>query len=146
VIRAADLLMPDGQMMVLCPNYFVPYESHFGIPILFGPRATKKIFAQRIALVEQATNSSGLWQSINFISVPAFRRHCRAQNLEVVFERGMLAKMLDRLSTDSEFATRQAGIAGIARVFRALGGVWLGRRLPPFLDPYMKAIVQVRKK
>ncbi|SDY41898.1 Cyclopropane fatty-acyl-phospholipid synthase [Jannaschia faecimaris] len=144
VNRVAALLAPQGQMLVLCPNYLVPYEPHFGIPTLYSADLAKKVFARRIAQVEQVTNSAGLWESINFISVPAFRRHCRAMTLDVTFERGMLAKMLDRLGTDPEFAARQAGIAGIARLFRALGGIWLSRRLPPDLDPYMKAHVRLR--
>jgi len=145
VNRVAALLSSQGKMLVLCPNYLVPYEPHFSIPILFSPALTQKVFASKIAQVEKFSNCVGLWESINFISVPAFRRHCRAMSLDVTFERGMLAKMLERLGTDPEFAARQKGIAGIARVFRSLGGVWLGRRLPPELDPYMKVHVRLRK-
>ena len=144
VTRVAALLAPKGQMLVLCPNYLIPYEPHFGIPILITSGLTKKVFAHRISEVEERTNSSGLWDSINFISVPAFRRHCRAMSLDVMFDCGMLAKMVERLGTDPEFAARQSGIAGIARLFRALGGTRIARLLPPDMDPYMKAHVRLR--
>ena len=145
VDRVSRLLAPSGQMLVLCPNYLVPYEPHFGIPLLWSPGLTRRVFARRIADVERRTASAGLWDSLNFITVPALRRHCRQKGLAVSFEKGMLAKMLQRLGTDPEFAARQAGIAGLAKMVRALGGGVIGRFLIPDLDPYMKATITLRR-
>ena len=37
-----------GAMIHMCPNYFVPYEPHFGIPLIpFAPRATQRFFRAR---------------------------------------------------------------------------------------------------
>lgn len=144
VDQVAKLLAPTGQMLVLCPNYLVPYEPHFGIPLFWSPRLTRRVFARRIEQVEHRTGSAGLWESLNFITVPALRRHCRQRGLSVSFEKGMLAKMLLRLGSDPEFAARQAGIAWLAKMMRALGGVWIGQHLPADIDPYMKATVRLR--
>lgn len=145
VDQVSRLLAPEGQMLVLCPNYLVPYEPHFAIPILGTPAVTRRVFSRKIAQVESRTRSAGLWDSLNFITVPAMRRHCKSRRLVVSFEKGMLAKMLQRLSSDPEFAARQAGIAWLAKMLRALGGVWIGQHLPADLDPYMKATIRLRR-
>lgn len=144
VQQVAHLLAPKGKMLVLCPNYRVPYEPHFGIPVIGSPALTYRLFRNRIAHVEHVNNADGLWRSINFISVPALRRQCRELNLMAHFERGMLAKMLVRLTADPEFSARQARIAGFAQLFRKLGGVALVRAMPADLDPYMKAYIAHR--
>ena len=145
VDRVAKLLAPTGQMLVLCPNYLVPYEPHFGIPLLWSPRLTRRVFAGRIEQVERRTGSAGLWESLNFITVPALRRHCQQLGLSVSFEQGMLAKMLQRLGRDPQFAARQAGIAWLAKMMRAVGGMWICQRLPADIAPYMKATIRLRR-
>ena len=35
---ASKNLNENGQFIVLCPNYGIPYESHFKIPIIFNKR------------------------------------------------------------------------------------------------------------
>lgn len=139
---SAGLLSPAGQMVVLCPNYAVPYESHFRIPILLSPGFTRRIFAKHIERLEDETGARGLWDSLNFISVPEVRRHCKALGLEVAFDTGVMVRMLQRLDTDPEFARRQAVVAGFARFLRRMGTGWVLQRLPAAISPYMKAVIQ----
>ncbi len=41
----ASVLAPGGTMVHLCPNYLIPYEPHFGIPLVpFHPRITRICF------------------------------------------------------------------------------------------------------
>jgi SAM-dependent methyltransferase len=143
VDRAVALLNEGGRMIILCPNYSVPYEPHFAIPIIGGPQLTRRLFDKRIARIEAQTDSAGLWKSINFISVPALKSHCGLRGIDVSFDRGVMARMLDRLDMDPEFAKRQSAVAGIARVLRRLGAGWLLKRLPARFSPYMKAEVRV---
>lgn len=142
LLVGAGLLSPSGQMVILCPNYSVPYESHFRIPILFSPSLTRHVFARHIKRLEVETGAQGLWASLNFITVPAVRRHCDAHGLTVVFDRGVMSRMLQRLETDPEFARRQAPLAGLARLLRRAGAGWLLQRVPAALSPYMKAVIQ----
>ena len=137
--RATALLDTGGRMIILCPNYAVPYEPHFAIPIIGGPQMTRRLFRKRIAAVEERADSAGLWESLNFISVPALESHCKARGIHVVFDRGVMARMLDRLDTDPEFAKRQSAVAAVARLLRRLGAGWFLQRVPARWSPYMKA-------
>jgi len=139
--RALALLKPGGRMIVLCPNYSVPYESHFGIPIVFSPAVTRRLFDRRIRQVEKQADADGLWLSLNFITAPALQRHCRGRQIALEFDRDVMARMLERLDTDPEFAARQATVAGIARLLRRLGLGRLLSWLPPAFSPYMKAVL-----
>jgi SAM-dependent methyltransferase len=143
--RSVALLAPGGRILVLCPNYAFPYESHFGIPIIVGPGVTRRLFRRRIDHLERVLDASSLWDSLNFITVGAFRRECRAQGLEVAFDRQIMTRMLARLDTDAEFAARQGAMARIARVLARAGAGRLLEILPADLGPYMKAIVRVTR-
>lgn len=142
VLAGADLLSPAGQMTILCPNYAVPYEPHFRIPVLLSASLTRRVFARHIEKVETEIGAQGLWTSLNFISVPAVRRHCRTHGLVVTFDTGVMARMLLRLDTDPEFARRQAAVAGVARLLRRSGAGWLLQRIPAAFSPYMKAVIR----
>ena len=144
VLNGAGLLSKAGQMVILCPNYAVPYEPHFRIPILVSKKMTRRIFARPIEKLETESNAKGLWNSLNFITVPQMRQHCRAHGLGLVFDTGVMSRMLDRLDTDPEFARRQAAVAGIARLLKRCGAGWFLQRLPAAFSPYMKALVSAR--
>lgn len=141
VDNCLTLLVPSGRLLILCPNYSVPYESHFRIPILFNPAFTRRVFSKHIERIEEETGAHGLWNSLNFITVPALKRHCRKNHVAVRFDRGMLARMLARLDTDPEFAKRQAAIAGTARFMRRIGLGKLSEMMPAAVGPYMKAML-----
>ena len=77
-----SVLAPAGSMVHTCPNYHVPYEPHFGIPLVPGvPSATRFVLPGRIA-------SSGLWRSLNFVTSTGLRRTARRAGLTVEFEPG----------------------------------------------------------
>ena len=141
VDKTMSLLSDNGRAVIICPNYAVPYEPHFGIPVLGTPSLTALVFASRIEKVEKAANASGLWDSLNFISAPALARHARKQGYRLSFDNEIMARMFARLDHDPDFATRQSGVLAIAKLARGIG---LGRLLahaPAFASPYMKATI-----
>jgi len=142
VANSTALLTPKGAIIVLCPNYAIPYEPHFGIPIVGGPVRTRQLFARHIEKVEQEVDAHGLWNSLNFITVPALSRECHRLGIDLTFDRGVMARMLLRLDSDPEFRTRQATIAGLARLLRVLGVGRLSQCLPARFSPYMKAFIR----
>lgn len=144
--RACSLLAPGGSIIILCPNYAIPYEPHFSIPILFSGPLTHKLLHRHIERIERERDAAGLWQSLNFITVPQMRRHCRGRGYGLSFDKRMLGNMLDRLDTDAEFAARQANIARLARWLNRLGVGALSRRMPASLSPYMKATVTAQRR
>jgi SAM-dependent methyltransferase len=111
----ARVLAPQGVMVHHCPNYFIPYEPHLGIPLApFAPRATAAIFRRKIAARRD------LWDGLNFVTAADLRRIARRENLVVEFERGVLASSLRRLKTDAVFAARHPAARFAARLAPAL--------------------------
>lgn len=143
--RLCDMLTPNGQMIILCPNYTVPYESHFGIPMIGGPRLTKRLFSARIKHVEKTCDAEGLWDSLNFIKSTQLAQAARDKGVTLQFDRTIMTRMFRRLTTDAEFSERQGAIAGIARGMFRFG---LGSVLdisPVRCLPYMKARVSLTR-
>lgn len=121
----ASVLSPSGLSIHSCPNYSVPFEPHFRIPLLpVRPKWTEAVLPRRIS-------DSGLWKSLNFIRAADVERSARQLRLRLVFRQGALAASLDRLSDDPEFRDRHRLLARLAPLLKRLGIVALVRRLPP---------------
>ena len=128
----ARVLAPGGAMIHMCPNYFVPYEPHFGIPLIpFAPRATQRLFPRTVK------KYPGIWEELNFISARRVRALARANALTAEFERGVLSRMLRRATGDAHFRARQGGAAALGqRAVSGLGLAGLIERLPgEYLTP-----------
>ena len=118
------LLRPGGVMVHNCPNYDVPYEPHFGIPLVpIRPASTARVLPGSIT-------STGLWESLNFVTAREVRRIAARQGATVTFERGLLGDAIDRF-TEPEFAARHPALGRVAGVLGALTPAL--RRLPPGL-------------
>lgn len=116
------LLSADGYMIHHCPNYTVPYEPHFGVPLLpVRPELTGALLPERIS-------SSGLWSSLNFVTASDVLRIGSRHGADVALEGGLLADAVQRL-TEPEFGQRHPGLRRVARAVGPL--VPLLRRLPP---------------
>lgn len=132
----ASVLVPGGRMWHTCPNYIVPYEPHFGIPLLpLFPQTTHLLLPRRISEGE-------LWRSLNFVTYFGLRRLARENNLSSTFRGGTMADALRRLDSDGEFAARQSGIASaIYRILKAVGCVSAIEALPAAMStPMMVAM------
>lgn len=94
-----EILADGGVMIHHCPNYRVPYEPHFGIPLLpWRPAATARLLPDRIT-------ASGLWASLNFVTARTVTDAGETCGANVEFEQGMLADAFDRLR-EPEFGDR----------------------------------------
>jgi SAM-dependent methyltransferase len=128
----ASVLAPKGRMSHTCPNYSVPYEPHFGLPLVpLFPRATGVLLPSRIC-------RGDLWRSLNFITYFQVKRFARKNGLRVLFRKGTLADAFARFDSDSEFAARQSGLAAeLYRVLKAIGLISTVSHLPPALSTPM---------
>jgi SAM-dependent methyltransferase len=134
----ASVLAPNGRMWHTCPNYTVPYEPHFSIPLVpFRPAATKWLLPRRITDGE-------LWRGLNFVTARQLVRLGRACDLTVSFERGTMVNSLLRLGTDSEFARRQAALGRAAHLLRKTRLMGVVGAIPPALSTPM-AVEMVRR-
>jgi SAM-dependent methyltransferase len=132
----ASVLSPGGRMWHACPNYVVPYEPHFGLPLIpLLPRATQLLLPRRIS-------ASDLWLSLNFITYFSLKRLAHANGLTTKFRAGTMAEALRRLDSDDEFAARQSGIASrVYRLLKMIGGVSAIEALPAAVStPMMVAM------
>tara|TARA_R110002072_G_scaffold24628_3_gene83508 strand:- start:496 stop:1320 length:825 start_codon:yes stop_codon:yes gene_type:complete len=144
--RAMDIcismLKPGGKLVILCPNYNIPYESHFSLPVVFGKSFTQKIFAGTIRKIEEKLDAQGLWQSLNFIKASQIKRFCTQKGYGCDFDRAIMGRMLDRLEVDPEFRERQNTLARIAVLANRLGAGRLFEYLPERFGAYMKIVVK----
>lgn len=136
----SHMLKDGGQFIVLCPNYSFPYESHFRIPIVANKSLTHRVFKKTIADLEAASDTAGLWNSLNFVKkrdVERFIRQNPDLSLDVKDDTTIIDQMVDRISEDEEFRKRQNFIGSIAVGARSVG---LFRVIKLFRQrlPYMK--------
>lgn len=103
-------ITPTGFMIHSCPNYTFPFEPHFGIPLVpFMPGLTR-------LLLPKSLKTSGLWNSLNFITQSQVKRNARANNMSCVFKCGTMSKSIKRLNRDPQFAKRHRIIARVVGV------------------------------
>lgn len=121
-----SVLASDGVMCQSCPNYSFPYEPHFGIPLVpVRPALTARVLPERIT-------DSGLWRSLNWVTLKGVRKWGNGRGHSVDFESGRLADALERLSTDELFADRHGRwLTVAASAARRLGILKLLRKMPP---------------
>lgn len=113
--RMHSMLRDNGRMVHNCPNYQVPYEPHFGLPLLPGAPAMTKYFLPR------RIREFGLWKSLNFITAQHVCRIAAACGARVEFQTGVFYDALSRLEDDPEYARRHQIIHKITRALSYIG-------------------------
>lgn len=130
-------LKPGAEYRFTCPNYLFPYESHFNIPNLFFKKLTERIYYKRIFGNKRMDDPKGVWNSLNWITVPRIILALRGmQNANVVFKRSMLELNLLRVINDEEFSARRPPwIRNIIRILVCLNLHRLGGCIPASVQP-----------
>lgn len=127
-----------GKCVILCPNYSLPYESHFQIPIIINKTFTYKIFRKHIENYEIMHSQSGLWSSLNFVKLRKVQRVVDQQSLELKRNDRITIELINRLSYDQEFKKRQNVVGKIAKVANMFGVLNLFQFYPFYLfQPYI---------
>lgn len=122
-----NILAFDGVMIHNCPNYLVPYEPHYGIPLIpFAPRVTELFVSNAIA-------KDGVWKSLNFITAINVMRSSKKLGALVIFRRGLLCEALTRLYDDPAYARRHPTVFRWAKILTKLRLLKLLTLLPPII-------------
>jgi 2-polyprenyl-3-methyl-5-hydroxy-6-metoxy-1,4-benzoquinol methylase len=131
----AHVMGPRGTQVHTCPNYHVPYEPHYGIPLLpFAPRFTPFLGKRR---------SESVWRSLNFVTSTDLRAYARRFGLTISFKPGTLGETIERLCAEPAFAARHPRtLYLVARVIKAAGLSGTLRRLPPSCVTPMTVILR----
>jgi 2-polyprenyl-3-methyl-5-hydroxy-6-metoxy-1,4-benzoquinol methylase len=133
-VAMVSSLSSGGVMAHNCPNYFVPYEPHFGIPIIkWAPVLNKLIYKSAIAQQKE------LWDSLNFITYYDVKKLARLTKMEVTFRDKLLLASFNRLHNDPSFLMRHSGgfLVRLDKILRKFGLIQLLRFIPPALSTPM---------
>ncbi len=137
-------LAKNGVCVVLCPNYNVPYESHFGIPILFSKRITERVFGNFIASYEKKHDCPGLWNSLNFVKLSEVKKQIANTPLSLTINHKMTEDLVDRIAADVEFKKRHRIVGWVGIVMQKLGLLKLFRiGFLENLQPYMMLEIRI---
>jgi SAM-dependent methyltransferase len=120
----ARVLAPGGVMTHTCPNYRIPYEPHYRLPLVPGRPAWTRLILRR-------TGRQPVWNTLNWITAGDIMRLAGRHGLTLEFTTGEMTAALDRLRYDPAFARRQRGpLVGALRALDSLGIARLLGRLP----------------
>ena len=134
-----SVLSRQGNMVHACPNYSVPYEPHYGVPIFRRlPGLSRLLFLSSRCDTE-------IWNSLNFITCKNIRNYCNSYGLICCFKKELLYNALKRIDDDPLFKQRHQGlIAGIATFVMRSGLEQLIRHSPPAMATPM--IVKISRQ
>jgi 2-polyprenyl-3-methyl-5-hydroxy-6-metoxy-1,4-benzoquinol methylase len=95
-----QMLGLSGLMVHTMPNYVVPFEPHFSIPLVpFHPEVTRALLPRRIV-------DSPLWTSLNFVTSYQIMKLAETNDLICEFDQGTFLLTVARLGEDPAFSTR----------------------------------------
>tara|TARA_B100000886_G_scaffold338880_1_gene302772 strand:- start:1314 stop:2126 length:813 start_codon:yes stop_codon:yes gene_type:complete len=141
LLRVEKFLKRNGKIIILCPNYGFPYESHFSIPILINKKITYFLFKKYINDFEFNNDCIGLWKSLNLVKKKEVYQFYKYSQLFKKFaikdDLSIIDFMFRRLLTNKTFRKRHIKITSLViflekyRFFKLLKNF-------PNLIPYMK--------
>lgn len=93
-------LRPGGAMLLHCPNYNVPFDSHFGVVLVTrNKRINRWLYGARL------DSQPGVWNELNFIRYSDLKRHMDGRGWCYAFN-ATVADFAARLRSDPIFAAR----------------------------------------
>jgi 2-polyprenyl-3-methyl-5-hydroxy-6-metoxy-1,4-benzoquinol methylase len=117
-------LSQEGIMIHLCPNYAVPFEPHYGIPLIpFKPRLTHLLLSHKV-------KEDVIWKSLNFITYREVIRFAKKLGCTVRFKKEVMYKNLERLGHDKGFLKRHQVLSHLYNFLRFARITACVRRLP----------------
>ena len=76
-----EMLNKGGKIIMYLPNYMLPFEMHFFIPIIINKKITNYFYNNRIKSFELKNDCVGLWDSLNFVKLRAIKNHLKKHNV-----------------------------------------------------------------
>lgn len=138
--RAIGMLTEGGKLLIVCPNYNFPYESHFGLPIIFSKELTRRTFSASISSFEKEKLCDGLWESLNFIKYTEVKKFSRQRGYNMHVDKSILNRMVKKLDSDEMFRSRQGLMGNLAQIVFAAKLDVVYTLLPVRFQPYLKML------
>jgi 2-polyprenyl-3-methyl-5-hydroxy-6-metoxy-1,4-benzoquinol methylase len=132
-----SVLAPSGRSVHMTPNYTVPYEPHFGLPLVpIWPAYTARILPERVV-------SSDVWKSLNFVTGRRVRRIGRTLGFHVELVPSIMHDTVGRMMVDVGLRDRHGLVArlvsvawnapGIGKIVRELLRRWPAELASPMV-------------
>jgi len=142
LLVATEWLSKDGKIVILCPNYGFPYESHFNIPVIINKSLTFSIFKKSIIRQEKDMRIEGTWKSLNLVKKKEVLHFIKSKpSLELFDDISIIDIIIKRFMDNREFRERQR-LMGVIAVFVQKIGLLKILKLFPTILPYMKLEVR----
>lgn len=130
--RMYSALNPGGKIVIMCPNYSLPFEPHFSIPLIpVRPSLTAKFLPTRVT-------ASEVWQSLNWIKAAEVEAWSKMSGAELEFKKSVIAEMCERIAVDRVFRERHRILGICVRSLRSVGLIRLLSLIPPQLASPMQ--------
>lgn len=123
-----------GILRLICPNYAIPYEPHFEIPIIISKKLTERIFKKRIRQ-SALPYANDMWRDLSWPSQRRLNKSLKAMNLKFEFSRDATNEYINRALNDSGFILRKGRVIGNLIKCFALLAKYLTRFIPISLIP-----------
>jgi 2-polyprenyl-3-methyl-5-hydroxy-6-metoxy-1,4-benzoquinol methylase len=134
----ASWLKTGGGLLTFAPNYSFPYETHFGIPILFNKSITYFVFKGHINKFEVINSHQNLWRSLNFVKKTEVLKFLNSiPCLQISEDRKIVERLVFRFKKDSEYSSRHRILAMLVAIIKRFGLLNFLLKID-FLSPYMK--------
>jgi cyclopropane fatty-acyl-phospholipid synthase-like methyltransferase len=111
ITQAIKAKTQEATFRIICPNYSIPYEPHFNIPIIFTKRVTKFVFGSKIRN-SKIPNSEEFWDDLSWPTQRGLRRLLKTNGWSVEFSHDATYEYLNRALTDSDFIVRKGLFIG----------------------------------
>jgi SAM-dependent methyltransferase len=130
-------LKPGGVMLAHCPNYTVPFDTHFNILLITRSKSLNEwLYRSKIARYRD------VWDELNFIRYADVRRHLAARGLDFTFNRAVMRDLTVRLLSDPIFAERMPSIVrAIGATFKSTGLLGILHLVPVRLQTPMEVLI-----
>ena len=145
IVNALRLKSESATLRLICPNYAIPYEPHFEIPIILTKNFTWRIFKKRITK-STTPNPVDFWRDLSWPTQRKLKK--KLDNLGIVaeFSRDATNHYIKRALTDSKFIERKGLIIGNCLKMFAIVAKHLTRFIPMSLIPIIDCRITGKAK
>ena len=143
VENALESLKRGGSLVLIFPNYTIPYEPHFNIPILLTKGITRRIFNKKI-LNSSLDSPEELWKDLSFPKYKQVHKLLKARSgIKYSFSKQATLAYVDRLGNDAEFTERKSGLFFVLLNYMKKRGILRGllTSIPTSFTPIIHLVV-----
>jgi len=96
----------NSTFRIICPNYLIPYEPHFDIPIFFNKKSTLFLLRNKI-LNFDLSDPLEFWDDLSWPTPPKVKKAVIDSGMSVAFSRQTTKSYLERPVMDDSFKQRK---------------------------------------